>query len=128
MESVYYSPELLSTIGVEDLTEKKDFGRERGTLISIYSWCSFSTHMFVGVNPVLSEAQSRDIEKLNKRLNAKSSSKSKKKDDDDDEVLGPFDLKSAPRAILHSAPIMKRSERYIFAVDSLLTMNELGQV
>jgi hypothetical protein len=54
----------------------------------------------------LSEAQIKDVDKLNQRLNAKAS---KSKKDDDEETLAEFDLKSTPRAILHQAPLLKRS-------------------
>eukprot|EP01039_Chlorochromonas_danica_P002216 gene2216-2420_t len=91
MANISLSPELTNALGIEDFTLKKENDRNRGT------------------TPILSEAQINAVDKLNQQLNAKVSSKMKRNNDDDEEVLANFDLRSAPRAILHQGPLMKRS-------------------
>jgi SAM-dependent MidA family methyltransferase len=79
--------ELVDALNIEDFSTKKEYGRERGLVVSP------------------SEAQARVIDKLWQKINAKMSSKAKK-DDDEESLI--FDLKSKPRILLFEAPLLKR--------------------
>lgn len=83
-----------------------------------FLYCMSTLFIILGTTPILSEAQINAVDKLNQQLNAKVSSKMKRNNDDDEEVLANFDLRSAPRAILHQGPLMKRSEVFFMLLSS----------
>lgn len=87
MEIKFLNAELIDVLNIEDFASRKEYGRERGLM------------------PSPTEAQTRLVDKISQKINARAPSRAAKEDDEESLI---FDLKSKPRVHLFDAPILKR--------------------
>lgn len=92
-------------------------GRYRMFTVCLYNYvlCFFLVPYFTGPNPAPSDSESRAIDSLANKLSTKI--KSKNNENDTEEALS-FDVKSAPRVILHEGKVLKRSHNSVLVTTS----------
>lgn len=101
------SGELAEVLGIEDFPSKRAFGRGRGISNFCIRYLDF-VNFPLGSNPSPTEAQTREVSKLNDRISVTKGATKVKKEDEEEAVE--FNLLSKPRVILHESPLSKRSK------------------
>ena len=117
MDPTKLRPDLIETICIDDFTQRKEFGRERGSHDVVLS-ARFCAELLLpvcpGWNPSPTEAQKAAVAKLHTQLQVKLRSKSRKEVKEVTETEIQFDLMARTRVILWRGNVLKKRTNTLY--------------